>query len=79
MHLHGADMTVVSQNGHPQAPRTITSLDLGPGNFVEVEATFDKPGKWTFHCHFPHHTVNDMQSGPQGSPVGRTRVFNVTN
>lgn len=78
MHLHGADMVIVSQNGHPQPPQTVTTVDLGPGNFIEVELTFDKPGKWTFHCHFPHHTGNDGQSGPQGSPVGMARVFNVT-
>lgn len=78
MHLHGADMVIVSQNGHPEPRETVTTVDIGPGNFFEVELTFDKPGRWTFHCHFPHHTGNDMQSGPEGSPVGMTRVFDVT-
>jgi len=75
MHLHGADMRIVSQNGHPQPVRTVTTVDIGPGNFVEVEFVFDKPGRWLFHCHFPHHTSNDMQDGPNGSPVGMARVF----
>lgn len=81
MHLHGADMFVVSQNGHtvPVTARSaVTTVDEGPGNFFEVEFTPDKPGKWIFHCHFPHHTTNMMMAGPNGAPVGMARVFNVT-
>lgn len=81
MHLHGFDMTIVSQNGHarPEDGRyAVTTVDEGPGNFFEVTFKPDKPGKWIFHCHFPHHTSNAMQEGPSGSPVGMTRVFNVT-
>lgn len=77
MHQHGADMEIVSQNGHERTPIKVTTVDEGPGNFFEVEAVFDKPGKWVFHCHFPHHTSNDMQDGPNGSPVGMARVINV--
>lgn len=80
MHLHGADMVIVSQNGHrrPEAGQErVTTVDIGPGNFFEVEVVFDKPGKWIFHCHFPHHTTNDMQDGPNGTPVGMSRVFDV--
>ena len=81
MHLHGFDMTVVAQNGHdtPVAARyAVTTVDEGPGNFFDVVFTPDKPGKWLFHCHFPHHTSNMMMDGPDGSPVGMARVFNVT-
>lgn len=78
MHLHGADLRIVSQNGHPQPVRTVTTIDIGPGNFFEAEFVFDKPGKWLLHCHFPHHTSNDMKDGPNGSPVGMARVFDVT-
>lgn len=81
MHLHGFDMTIVSQNGHerPVAGRyAVTTVDEGPGNFFEVVFTPDKPGKWIFHCHFPHHTANAMMPGPGGSPAGMARVFNVT-
>lgn len=80
MHQHGFDMTIVSQNGHPRPEAgqfEVTTVDLGPGNFFEVEVVFDKPGQWIFHCHFPHHTVNAMMDGPQGAPVGMTRIFNV--
>lgn len=81
MHLHGFDMTVVAQNGHdvPEDGRyAVTAVDEGPGNFFEVTFKPDKPGKWIFHCHFPHHTANAMMEGPDGSPVGMARVFNVT-
>lgn len=81
MHEHGFDITVVSQNGHevPVSARSaVTTIDEGPGNFHEFEFTPDKPGKWLFHCHFPHHTSNSKMSGPDGAPVGMARVFNVT-
>lgn len=82
MHLHGFDMTIVSQNGHerPESGQyAVTTVDEGPGNFFEITFTPDKPGKWIFHCHFPHHTSNAMKDGPEGSPVGVSRVFNVTS
>lgn len=78
MHLHGFDMRVVSQNGHRRQREgqfEVTTVDVGPGNFFEVEFVADKPGKWALHCHFPHHTSNAMMSGPNGSPVGMTRVI----
>ena len=81
MHQHGFDLTIVSQNGHerPSAARfEVTTVDIGPGNFFDVRFVVDKPGKWIFHCHFPHHTSNSMMSGPEGSPVGMARVINVT-
>ena len=81
MHLHGFDMTIVSQNGHERpvsGQYAVTTVDEGPGNFFEVTFKPDKPGKWIFHCHFPHHTSNAMMDGPDGSPVGMARVFNVT-
>ncbi len=81
MHEHGFDMTIMSQNGH-ERPRAaqfkVTTVDIGPGNFYEVEFMVDKPGKWLFHCHVPHHTSNSMMDGPNGSPVGMARVFNIT-
>ncbi len=82
MHLHGFDMTIVSQNGHdrPEDGRyAVTTIDESPGNFFEVTFKPDKPGKWIFHCHFPHHTTNAMMDGPGGSPAGMARVFNVTS
>ncbi len=80
MHEHGFDLTVESQNGHRKsAPYEVTTFDMGPGNFFEVTFVASKPGKWLFHCHVPHHTTNETMSGPGGSPVGMSRVFNVVN
>ncbi|MBX9578818.1 MAG: multicopper oxidase domain-containing protein [Gemmataceae bacterium] len=76
MHLHGADITEVARNGHPSPPVTETTVNVAPGEFVDVEFTFDQPGNWIFHCHFPHHTSNMMLDGFNGAPVGMTRVFN---
>ena len=81
MHQHGFDLTVESQNGHERphgAQYEVTTVDLGPGNFFEMTFVPDKPGRWLFHCHFPHHTANDMEEGENGSPVGMSRVINVT-
>ncbi len=81
MHPHGFDMTIVSQNGHDRpvdGRYAVTTVDEGPGNSFEVTFKPDKPGKWLFHCHFPHHTSNMMMDGPDGGPVGMARVFNVT-
>ena len=78
MHQHGFDLVIESQNGHEQPQRIVTTVDEGPGNFHEVVFVAEKPGKWIVHCHFTHHTSNDMQEGPMGSPVGMGRVINVT-
>ena len=81
MHQHGADLVVVGRNGHmrdPSSREVLTTIDLGPGNFVDLEVTHDKPGKWLFHCHFPHHTANQMESGAEGGPLGMSRVFDVS-
>jgi FtsP/CotA-like multicopper oxidase with cupredoxin domain len=81
MHQHGADLVVTGRNGHPRAAvaqEVVTTFDLGPGNFVDLEFSPDKPGLWLFHCHFPHHTSNQMQSGPEGSPLGMSRIFDVS-
>lgn len=78
MHLHGHDFTVTSINGHPVAAEDrneVTTRDVGPGNFFEMEFTADNPGNWIFHCHFPHHTANGPFSGYNGAPVGMTKIF----
>ena len=76
MHLHGMDFTEVARNGHPSPPVTETTVNVAPGEFVDIQFTVTTPGNWIFHCHFPHHTSNMMLDGYNGSPVGMTRVFN---
>jgi hypothetical protein len=76
MHLHGQHFTEVARNGHPLAsPITDTTVNVAPGEFVDIQFAFDQPGNWIFHCHVPHHTSNKMQDGYNGAPVGMTRIF----
>lgn len=75
MHLHGAHFTEAARNGHASPPFTETTVNGAPGEFVDIQFTFDQPGNWIFHCHFPHHTSNMMLDGVNGAPVGMTRVF----
>ena len=76
MHLHGQHFEEVAKNGHPlETPITDTTVNVAPGEFVDLEFAFDQPGNWIFHCHVPHHTSNMMQDGYNGAPVGMTRIF----
>lgn len=75
MHLHGQEFTEEARNGHASPPVTETTVNLGPGEFVDIVFTVTNPGNRVFHCHFPHHTSNMMLDGFNGSPVGMTRVF----
>lgn len=75
MHLHGHDLVVVAKNGHAVPHVRETTQNIAPGDFVTLEFRANNPGNWVFHCHFPHHTTNAMESGWHGSPVGMLRIF----
>lgn len=75
MHLHGHDEVVVAKNGHAEPGSRETTQTITPGDFFDIEFRADNPGNWVFHCHFPHHTANGMNSGFNGAPVGMTRIF----
>lgn len=34
-------------------------LNIGPGQRSDVIWPAREPGKWIFHCHIPHHTLNN--------------------
>lgn len=60
MHLHGTDFTVVAKDGHPlAAPFKADVIQVGSGERYDIAFTFDRPGKWIFHCHIGHHLTND--------------------
>ena len=66
MHLHGTDFTVVAKDGHPlAAPYKADVIQVGSGERYDIAFTFDRPGKWVFHCHIGHHLTNDS-AGPGG-------------
>ena len=66
MHLHGTDFTVVAKDGHPLAsPYKADVIQVGSGERYDIAFSFDRPGKWVFHCHIGHHLTNDG-AGPGG-------------
>jgi len=79
IHLHGHTFVVTGSEGGRQ-PKTTWA----PGNTVlvgvaqarDIEFLANNPGDWMFHCHLPHHMMNQMSStvGPltrrPGMPMG---------
>ncbi|NNF64366.1 MAG: multicopper oxidase domain-containing protein [Acidimicrobiia bacterium] len=59
MHLHGHQFEVVSLDGNPlPAPYEANTVDIAPGQTVDVVVRGDNPGTWTFHCHIISHVTN---------------------
>ena len=62
MHMHGGPFTVVARDGvlfAPGARFEADVLNIGPGQRYDVIWPAREPGKWIFHCHIPHHTLNN--------------------
>ena len=62
MHMHGGPFTVVARDGVTLAPGARFEADVvnvGPGQRYDVIWPAREPGKWIFHCHIPHHTLNN--------------------
>jgi FtsP/CotA-like multicopper oxidase with cupredoxin domain len=62
MHMHGGPFTVVARDGVLLAPASrfdADVLNVGPGQRYDVIWPAREPGKWIFHCHIPHHTLNN--------------------
>jgi len=65
MHIHGHQFYVTGTEGG-----RIRTTAVEPGNTVlvgvaqarDVEFVADNPGDWHFHCHLPHHMMNQMVS-----------------
>src|SRR5262245_20866849 len=65
MHIHGHQFTVTGTEGG-----RIQTTAVEPGNTVlvgvaqarDIEFVADNPGDWHFHCHLPHHMMNQMAS-----------------
>jgi hypothetical protein len=65
MHIHGHQFYVTGTEGG-----RIRTTAVEPGNTVlvgvaqarDVEFVADNPGDWHFHCHLPHHMMNQMAS-----------------
>ncbi|MFN2570778.1 MAG: DUF4396 domain-containing protein [Gemmatimonadales bacterium] len=62
MHMHGGPFTVIARDGVPLSPSArfeADVLNVGPGQRYDVIWPAREPGKWIFHCHIPHHTLNN--------------------
>jgi FtsP/CotA-like multicopper oxidase with cupredoxin domain len=61
MHMHGGPFTVIARDGIPLGSAQFQAdvLNVGPGQRYDVIWPAREPGKWIFHCHIPHHTLNN--------------------
>ncbi len=67
VHLHGHQFTITDMGGgflppHQHLMCNTTNVSAAEVRAVEFVAKY--PGKWMFHCHFTHHTMNDMHRPP---------------
>lgn len=80
MHLHGHTFHVTGTEGG-RIPETAwipgNTVLVGVAQARDVEFVANNPGDWMFHCHLPHHMMNQMSSnvGPMsrlgtGMPAG---------
>ena len=61
MHMHGGPFTVIARDGVPLGAARFEAdvINVGPGQRYDVIWPAREPGKWLFHCHIPHHTLNN--------------------
>jgi hypothetical protein len=80
MHLHGNTFHVTGTEAGriPQSawfPGNTVLVGVAQARDVEFDAKY--PGDWMFHCHLPHHMMNQMSSniGPitSGGPMTRAK------
>ena len=65
IHLHGFTFWETGREGarQPEAswPRGNTAL-VGVAQARDIDVIADRVGDWMFHCHLPHHMMNQMSS-----------------
>ncbi len=69
MHMHGGPFSVVARDGVTLAPAARFDADVinvGPGQRYDVIWPARLPGKWIFHCHIAHHTLNNNTEEQSG-------------
>ncbi len=60
MHSHSHKFLVVARDGNPvKNPQRMDTVDVGPGQRVDILLEADNPGAWPFHCHNLLHVAND--------------------
>ncbi|UCF30506.1 MAG: multicopper oxidase family protein [bacterium] len=60
MHTHSHKFLVVARDGNPvKNPQRRDTVDIGPGQRVDILLEADNFGVWPFHCHNLLHVAND--------------------
>jgi FtsP/CotA-like multicopper oxidase with cupredoxin domain len=55
-HLHGMAMLVFAQDGYPlPQPYYQDTINIAPGQRMDVLVDCQEPGAWAFHCHILTH------------------------
>ncbi|MBI3047799.1 MAG: multicopper oxidase domain-containing protein [Acidobacteria bacterium] len=65
MHLHGHQFYVTGTEGgriRTTAVEPANTVLVGVAQARDIEFVADNPGDWHFHCHLPHHMMNQMVS-----------------
>lgn len=76
IHLHGHQFYVTGSEGgriKTTAVEPANTVLVGVAQARDVEFVANNPGDWHFHCHLPHHMMNQMASmvGPIMMTHGR--------
>ena len=77
IHLHGHQFFVTGSEGgriRTTAEEPANTVLVGVAQARDIEFIANNPGDWHFHCHLPHHMMNQMASmvGPMMSGGGMT-------
>jgi len=65
MHLHGFPQQIVAYDGNTlEHPHYEDTVNVAPGQRVDVLVTPDEPGVWAFHCHILNHA--ELKTGMFG-------------
>jgi FtsP/CotA-like multicopper oxidase with cupredoxin domain len=60
MHTHSHKFIVVARDGsYVDEPQKIDTVQIGPGQRVDIILHADNPGIWPFHCHRVDHVTNE--------------------
>jgi FtsP/CotA-like multicopper oxidase with cupredoxin domain len=65
MHIHGHQFYVTGTEGgriQTTAVEPANTVLVGVAQARDVEFVANNPGDWHFHCHLPHHMMNQMLS-----------------
>ena len=65
MHLHGHQFVVTGTEGGRMRTTAVVpenTVLVGVAQARDIEFVANNPGDWHFHCHLPHHMMNQMVS-----------------